>query len=539
MKGEAIASVFLCALFGALVYFDSRSVISTGVYVTICFFLFSRWSRHANKENLANSKYTKLMSVYETQMKRITEQRRSLELLREEKEETQKKLKNKSDEAEELKRQLTAAQKEGGELKDSLEKKAKKLSQELEGVKEEKAELEQKHRILEQRQKEDSKKHDEQVNELTIKVTETEEKCDSLEKTVKDRENKIDGLKKEVKVLEQKERDLEKEKEELTFKIQRRDRTIHRMDEMRQAIDHRLDLLNAEFCDVGQTEAAEPSDKKEEGESQSQEDSKKTTKLPGIPDDWNTKLLESPDVAGDKTIHKAFKLILSESQETGELLNLFKKRFDDDFGPMKNTPLMYACLAGNKKAYYALLKAHPREGLVDDRGNNILHLAVLSGNDALASVVSSHVPLQKERNNDGVTPLLLAARMGNVKMVESLMPNSWGVGDMADTVLHAAMQPLHTPTTDDLANRVAIAKLVLKRTKDNTAAVNVCDNHGNTPLHYACRLDCPELVGLLLNKGAKMDTANLEGKRPIDYAVSGKVRTQLGKSSNLSHSTAC
>ena len=186
-----------------------------------------------------------------------------------------------------------------------------------------------------------------------------------------------------------------------------------------------------------------------------------------------------------------------------------------------------------------MLKAHPREGLVDDRGNNILHLAVLSGNDALASVVSSHVPLQKERNNDGVTPLLLAARMGNVKMVESLMPNSWGVGDMADTVLHAAMQPLHTPTTDDLANRVAIAKLVLKRTKDNTAAVNVCDNHGNTPLHYACRLDCPELVGLLLNKGAKMDTANLEGKRPIDYAVSGKVRTQLGKSSNLSHSTAC
>ena len=542
MKGETIASVFLCTLFGALVYFDSRSVISTGVYATICFFLFSRWSRHANKENLASSKYTKLMSVYEAQMKKITEQRRSLELLLEEKEETQKELENKSDEAEELKRQLTAAQEEQEKLRGFLEKKeqeAMKLTNDLEAVKEEKDKLEQRHEKLKQQRDEESKEHNESTKKLEVRATTAEAKSDLQEKTVKDRENEIEGLKKEVKVLEQKERNLEEEKEELTFKIQRRDRTIHRMDEMRQAIDHRLDLLNDDFCDVSQAEAAEPSDKKEEGDSQSQEDSKKTTKLPGIPDDWNTKLLESPDVAGDESIHKALKLILSGSQETGELLNLFGERFDDDFGPMKNTPLMYACLAGNKKAYYALLKAHPREGLADDCGNNILHLAVLSGNDTLASVVSSHVSLQKEINNDGVTPLLLAAQMGNVKMVESLMPNSGGVGDMPETMLLAAMQPLHTPTTDDLANRVAIAKLVLERTKNKVTAVDVHDEHGNTPLHYACRLDCPELVSLLLKEGAKMDTANMKGKFPIDYAVSGKVRTQLGKSSNLSHSTAC
>ena len=265
MKGETIASVFLCTLFGALVYFDSRSVISTSVYGSICFFLFSRWSRHANKENLANSKYTKLMSISEAQMKKITEQKRSVELLRKEEEETQKELKNKSDEAEELKQQLTAAQKEGSKLKGSLEKKeqeANQLSQDLEAMKKEKGRLEQ-------RQKNELEEHDKHTKELDEKATKAEAERDSLKKTVNVQKEEIEGLKKEVKILEQKERDLENEKEELTFKIQRYERTIHRADEMRQAIDQSFDHLVADDRDVGQAEAAEPSDKKEEDDSQS------------------------------------------------------------------------------------------------------------------------------------------------------------------------------------------------------------------------------------------------------------------------------
>jgi len=48
-----------------------------------------------------------------------------------------------------------------------------------------------------------------------------------------------------------------------------------------------------------------------------------------------------------------------------------------------------------------------------------------------------------------------------------------------------------------------------------------------TPLHNAVSLDLPEIVERLLKAGARVDVADDDGRKPIDYARSSRVRQML------------
>ena len=72
-----------------------------------------------------------------------------------------------------------------------------------------------------------------------------------------------------------------------------------------------------------------------------------------------------------------------------------------------------------------------------------------------------------------------------------------------------------------LAVKTGIAKGV-KKHLDAGADVNLKDNWGRTPLHYAANGGHKEIAELLITNGANINKKNDEGKTPLDSAIRRK-----------------
>ena len=153
-------------------------------------------------------------------------------------------------------------------------------------------------------------------------------------------------------------------------------------------------------------------------------------------------------------------------------------------------------------------------------------------------------------NNEKLTPLQFAASLGKPTIVEQVLkagadPNYGGDGEVilyplelalaskkyeAAKVLiknkaranyklpHSGMTALMTIAFDsEIARKTDVLMLLISR----GAEVNGADNKGNTPLHWAARLDNIGYVRALLRSKADKCAKNNKGQRPIDVAANG------------------
>jgi ankyrin repeat protein len=131
----------------------------------------------------------------------------------------------------------------------------------------------------------------------------------------------------------------------------------------------------------------------------------------------------------------------------------------------------------------------------------------------------------------GATPLLVAAKVGDVKSVELLLkykaivdlPTAAGV---TPYMAAAGMGHSFNPTrgrykTDDEA--VACLKLL----KDAGAEVNGVNTQGLTALHSAASLGWDHTVAALVSNGSDLEALDKQGLAPIDYAVGRHPRAFL------------
>ena len=112
------------------------------------------------------------------------------------------------------------------------------------------------------------------------------------------------------------------------------------------------------------------------------------------------------------------------------------------------------------------------------------------------------------RNNEGMTPLHLAAALGNGELIVDFL----NLG--ADAFAHAhgtGETPLHLAAKN--GHREAARLLLDYSTPDK---VNLRDRFGNTCLFYAVETGDQALVHLLLSKGASIFVQNFGGKSPWD-----------------------
>ncbi|XP_067158612.1 ankyrin repeat domain-containing protein 27 isoform X2 [Apteryx mantelli] len=114
-------------------------------------------------------------------------------------------------------------------------------------------------------------------------------------------------------------------------------------------------------------------------------------------------------------------------------------------------------------------------------------------------------------NQDGFTPLHMAALHGHSELVSLLLKN--GANISAKNAKHAV--PLH------LACQKGHFQVV-KCLMDYNAKQNKKDIYGNTPLIYACLNGQYETTALLLEHGASVNLSNAKGNTALHEAVIGK-----------------
>ena len=192
----------------------------------------------------------------------------------------------------------------------------------------------------------------------------------------------------------------------------------------------------------------------------------------------------------------------------------------------------------------------------DYQGNTPLHLSVLARNTDIITLLLSHGANQESFNNNGFTPLYLAAINGTQDAIRIFL--DWKSGfakDEISALFHIAanfnsealmegllIRGLHhgfvfyqpsIPNTINqfcvqtqsgltvlheavLANSYSVVRLLLRAF---LVDINAHDDQGNTSLHYAIQNNDLEMIKILLSEGADINRINTLGYTPLHLAV--------------------
>eukprot|EP01137_Pigoraptor_chileana_P002762 Opistho-2@42041 len=111
------------------------------------------------------------------------------------------------------------------------------------------------------------------------------------------------------------------------------------------------------------------------------------------------------------------------------------------------------------------------------------------------------------RDDEGCTALHIAARLGFVEMVRTLL----GFGAIINAGNHVGLSPLHLACQ---RNHAEVTQLLLQYQAD----VNIRDNDGNTPLHVCSSNGHVECAKLLVAAKCDINAANDRGMTPLHNA---------------------
>ena len=119
-------------------------------------------------------------------------------------------------------------------------------------------------------------------------------------------------------------------------------------------------------------------------------------------------------------------------------------------------------------------------------------------------------PTWNTKNNDGYTPLQVAARDNNVELSKFLIQHGAEVNTKSDNGLTPLLLAAYHNYVD-----ADVAKLMLEQ----GAEVNTKNSDGDTPLQVAARFNSVELAKLLLEHRAEVDTKSDNGYTPLHVAA--------------------
>ena len=251
--------------------------------------------------------------------------------------------------------------------------------------------------------------------------------------------------------------------------------------------------------------------------------------------------------------------------------SLYTKRGTD--GIQKKAKVMQLLLRKAEKNESNLVDIGSIQNLLlmkDENGCNPLHLAVKNEKDDIAkSVIDFVVPtaantdvsivhtLLEKQDNDGRTPLFLAALMGHMSLTERLMElhaNSLLITD------NLGKNPLHIAAS---LGHLSVVRVILKFIENNQleelipavaeaesrvvisqqSFCEICDNTGSNALHLAVssrnfKIDAVKLLSQLYPSLCQKQNKN--GKTPLYFAAhygNKEATSELLRRSDLSHIT--
>ncbi|CAG5096951.1 Similar to ANK3: Ankyrin-3 (Homo sapiens) [Cotesia congregata] len=249
------------------------------------------------------------------------------------------------------------------------------------------------------------------------------------------------------------------------------------------------------------------------------------------------------------------------------------------------TPLHLAVVNDSnhgKRMIEHLLKRSAEINALEKSGFTALHLAILKERRPIIDLLLDHTNIKIE-NNYKISPLCIAAALGDFKTVSSLINQGALINTSCDydnepkscTVLHLAARNGNKATLEILLKEGADVQarnedgetpLHIAVTKGNIEAVELLVQHGADvhsvspkwetgftllhqaivnnkkeivnilisggadinsdswmlPIHYAALNDCGEIIKILLDNGVYVDTLDRNGKTPLNIAIHAK-----------------
>ena len=183
------------------------------------------------------------------------------------------------------------------------------------------------------------------------------------------------------------------------------------------------------------------------------------------------------------------------------------------------TALTSAAGAGEKSCCEILIRRSAKVNTPNLKDIPPIHLAISGGHWSVTEYLLKEGADIEDTDSQGRTPLIMAAMEGHIGVLELLLARG---GKSAN---------LNATDNDGLS---ALGWACLKGQKQsvdllckhNIEIINHADKTGRTPLDLAAYKGDPEIVQLLLDRGALMEHVDINGMRPLDRAI-GHRHTQV------------
>ncbi|XP_067653209.1 ankyrin-3-like [Haliotis asinina] len=177
-------------------------------------------------------------------------------------------------------------------------------------------------------------------------------------------------------------------------------------------------------------------------------------------------------------------------------------------GDEEMTPVMIAACLAKNEAFDILVKKEADLSVIDGDGDNILHLATRGGHVKIVNyILMQNIVDINAKNNDGVTPVMIAARCAKREVFDNLVRKGAdlsGFENDGKNILHLACE----------GKDVEIVKRILRL---HIVDIN-CRFNEMTPLLLAVKYQSRNVFQLLLKSGADPSLVNRDGDNALHLA---------------------
>lgn len=232
------------------------------------------------------------------------------------------------------------------------------------------------------------------------------------------------------------------------------------------------------------------------------------------------------------TKEKKYPMDFAGSKEMIDLLEKYEEQFikKNIDNPAKlrescDSILFYAVSRKYRSVLPELVKLQEKGedlgiGAKDEKGNTLLHLAVMNDDEKSLELLFSCKPYPFKKNAAGKYPVELAqSQKVKSKMMEYEEKYVCWLTTSPDYVKQLGNEFLLYCAEKGYAD--AVGEL-LKFAKDKLVDIDVCDADENTPLHLAVKYQREDVVAVLLRSGAELLVINKKGLMPVDYIKGNK-----------------
>lgn len=175
--------------------------------------------------------------------------------------------------------------------------------------------------------------------------------------------------------------------------------------------------------------------------------------------------------------------------------------------------------------------------LIDEDENTLAHLCVKESKiDILRVIIESYIDIlgKSEKfykwlmfeNNEFLTIFDLSAQISNKEVIKYLFETIASDEERTLNITERRNNVFHNAAKNNQCYPIIFFFEKLQKLYPKTLVIDVPNQYGITPLHYACYHGSKKAMDLLIDLGCNIDGLDLEGNTPLHYAVqSGSERS--------------